>query len=970
MSNDQPIEPRPAADQPRPTGGHDFLDLEGELARRREGVCAGGEQESWLLDGEEPTAPQVQPPAPRVEPLPEGSSGPGESAAPLEGEPAPAEATPWLLEVQGDAEAAPPPLDEASPVTLEASFCEPEPTSRLVSRAARRGLIVMGVVILGIAGVQLSRQSTHMGDAADPPPAVELQRSLRQETVLSGPAGGGRSEVFTTHRSNLDPNSSSVTRPVEPDELTVWENAGGAEESRDETAEPFDLDAPAAAGMVATSLPSLPGRVTSTEESLQAESETIGEELAALSEGAEEEAESAPQIEDSLGTRALLLAAEFDGSAPVLAPMAEVVGPSLVQGWMLRHCANGSRGALTSREVSPSEALPRGESGVTLGTLSPFPEGEQLIVSIEEQHGFSPLNLSPSVAVIDPEPLFLPGPHDDRGAFPDPEAFSRAPITKESAAAEVSDEVESPRSRLLAAADPEEIPSSADRSAELATSPTPELGDQPQGPVGGEALAVEDRPPAPEAEVLPELPMDLPEIDLELAELAQDAEAESQVSEPSPSEESAFVAELDEGVQNTGQIVAREGEPSAPSVAQVPAHGDLDANGHWYLGAPGYETTGEDEPTGAQGSSLSSVATEGEVTASIVEPASEESAVTDDVVLTPVLEPAASEPAASEPAVAVLPDGAGADAETDEPSGMGVEDYGEPIVELADLQDPNAIAGPALDPNQDLSEGEAPAGGPLPPSAFLESERSLFDLYGEFLSTGEVPADALPSGAVATNLSSEDEPAPAEDVASGSDSEVRPDSDPDDSPLASSNLAEPQVSDSEPTPRVAVAEGAEEGQADASPAPQPKSGGVVLRAVRQDRWESDEVPGPELWNGKCRIATPNVGQVEVIIVNGSALRGRLHSIGEGKVWLDTDTGRISFHCDRVREIHQGERDSLVSERVCVTTEGGVFFGELLARDGGKVTLRTDDGLTLKLSSDDVRPEKDPRRQVGIRRRSE
>ena len=296
MSNERPIEPRPAAEQNGPLGGYDFLDLEGELARRRG----------------QPDAPApAAPPAAMIE-------RPTETCEP----PAPTADEVWLLDAD-DGQAPPPKLRGvmSAPLTLEASYCEPEPALRAVSRAARRAVLVMGVVIVAIAGVQLSRQRVQLDDAIEARPAAKPERSFHRETELVGPASTGRVEVHS-NRDRLDgPMVAGPLRPTEPDELTVWESFSEEDESTD----PFELDGPAASASF---------QVLEDELALAREETSIEGELQALIEAAEDGAPAPTPTPDvvALPVMGELLLAELRAHPPALGPMAVAAGPPMPLG--------------------------------------------------------------------------------------------------------------------------------------------------------------------------------------------------------------------------------------------------------------------------------------------------------------------------------------------------------------------------------------------------------------------------------------------------------------------------------------------------------------------------------------------------------------------------------------------------------------------------------------------------------------
>ena len=113
------------------------------------------------------------------------------------------------------------------------------------------------------------------------------------------------------------------------------------------------------------------------------------------------------------------------------------------------------------------------------------------------------------------------------------------------------------------------------------------------------------------------------------------------------------------------------------------------------------------------------------------------------------------------------------------------------------------------------------------------------------------------------------------------------------------------------------------------------------------------------------VFTPNVGNVRVVLKGGEAFDGRLHSVGQGKIMLDTKMGRMAVdarRADRVdritddRSVLRGPATTASTsglKRVKVRTDGGVFYGHLVSREGKRVTLLMDEGFRITLESDDV-----------------
>ena len=139
----------------------------------------------------------------------------------------------------------------------------------------------------------------------------------------------------------------------------------------------------------------------------------------------------------------------------------------------------------------------------------------------------------------------------------------------------------------------------------------------------------------------------------------------------------------------------------------------------------------------------------------------------------------------------------------------------------------------------------------------------------------------------------------------------------------------------------------------------------LLERVEDERyWRFKSVPSRK-FNDDEMVFTPNVGNVRVVLKGGEAFDGRLHSVGQGKIMLDTKMGRMAVdarRADRVdritddRSVLRGPATTTSTaglKRVRVKTDGGVFYGHLVSRAGKRVTLLMDEGFRITLESDDV-----------------
>lgn len=153
-----------------------------------------------------------------------------------------------------------------------------------------------------------------------------------------------------------------------------------------------------------------------------------------------------------------------------------------------------------------------------------------------------------------------------------------------------------------------------------------------------------------------------------------------------------------------------------------------------------------------------------------------------------------------------------------------------------------------------------------------------------------------------------------------------------------------------PTPAVPVEEG---GLREASP--------EELAAV----WSGAAIP-VEALRGPERVMTPGVGRVRVVLARGEVFEGRLYAVGQRKLWLETELGRmalVDWQVDRIEHIVAADgtplsggdsaRDLAGLPGVRVRTAGGVFYGKLLSRDGDSVVIVTDSGGRVTLSGAEV-----------------
>lgn len=128
-----------------------------------------------------------------------------------------------------------------------------------------------------------------------------------------------------------------------------------------------------------------------------------------------------------------------------------------------------------------------------------------------------------------------------------------------------------------------------------------------------------------------------------------------------------------------------------------------------------------------------------------------------------------------------------------------------------------------------------------------------------------------------------------------------------------------------------------------------------------------EIPRQEVY-GATRLSTPSVGGVRAVLKNGEQFMGPLHSVGEGRVWIDVAMGRMSFEASelaslqKLPELPAGTKPLTAQEQaiaglplVLVRTPGGMIEGWLVNRTEDQVTLVTRQAERLTIESRQVEP---------------
>ncbi len=121
-------------------------------------------------------------------------------------------------------------------------------------------------------------------------------------------------------------------------------------------------------------------------------------------------------------------------------------------------------------------------------------------------------------------------------------------------------------------------------------------------------------------------------------------------------------------------------------------------------------------------------------------------------------------------------------------------------------------------------------------------------------------------------------------------------------------------------------------------------------------WRGTDVPMDAL-DSPTRVMTPRVGFVRAHLDAGSVFDGRLFAIGQNRVWIDAEPGRIGLDGSRITSIERMpevvananfDLEGIGSgDQVRVRVPGGALYGRVLKVDGEHVTLTTGSGrITL------------------------
>ena len=131
-------------------------------------------------------------------------------------------------------------------------------------------------------------------------------------------------------------------------------------------------------------------------------------------------------------------------------------------------------------------------------------------------------------------------------------------------------------------------------------------------------------------------------------------------------------------------------------------------------------------------------------------------------------------------------------------------------------------------------------------------------------------------------------------------------------------------------------------------------------------WRGTSVP-MEAIAAPARTLMPRVGHVRVHMLSGQTIDGRLYAVGQERVWLDIQPGRVGLDGTAVERFEHLAVDSLssgapsttspvpMSGRVSIEVPGGLIYGQIIAQREGSTTLVCDDGGKITIRNAVVKP---------------
>ena len=128
-------------------------------------------------------------------------------------------------------------------------------------------------------------------------------------------------------------------------------------------------------------------------------------------------------------------------------------------------------------------------------------------------------------------------------------------------------------------------------------------------------------------------------------------------------------------------------------------------------------------------------------------------------------------------------------------------------------------------------------------------------------------------------------------------------------------------------------------------------------------WRSPE-PTMSALDAPVKVLMPRVGDVRVIMTSGKSFEGKLVAMGQQRVWIDSNLGRMGLEGSRVDRIERlasepvgpGEIVEVArGDLVRVKALGGVLYGRVITKKGSQVILVTDGGGRVTLTDPEVEP---------------